>query len=244
MPMYWGSDTSGITVPGVYWEISPATSTTSATTLPYPWYNGITTSATTTNTNIIRWFVSTPTIGTPVYWAEADQSWIGQNAPPGYYEETGRRLAARETYVRAAPAIRRAVTRTHDQRELEWRERMAAQYAAERTAEAAERRRQHDAARSRANELLIAHLTPEQRESFETLKWFVVEGGRTKRKYRIHGNGGMAGNIEVIGENHRLCAHCDLHAIPLGDQLLAQKVTLELDEDHFLRTANRHPGRC
>jgi hypothetical protein len=97
-----------------------------------------------------------------------------------------------------------------------------------------------EAAKARAHALLLSHLTPAQRQTFETNKWFLVEGGRSKVKYRIRGHT-CAGNIEILGSErvtHRLCCHCD-PTIPLGDQLLAQKLMLELDEDEFLKLANR-----
>jgi hypothetical protein len=94
----------------------------------------------------------------------------------------------------------------------------------------------------RSMELLLAHLTPEQRRTFEENKWFVVEGGRTKRKYKIHAEGHLNANVEVMGENHRLCAHCN-YDLPYNDQVLMQKVMLELDEDSFLRVANRRGMR-
>jgi len=101
----------------------------------------------------------------------------------------------------------------------------------------------HDphAAAARARELLIEHLTAEQRETYQRHGFFVVEGGRSKQKYRIR-SGSLIGNVDVLdGDNvrHRLCAHA-AHEIPMGDQLLIQKFLLEHDEDHFLRTANRH----
>jgi hypothetical protein len=99
-----------------------------------------------------------------------------------------------------------------------------------------------EAAKARALALLLSHLTPAQRQTFEANKWFIVEGGRSKTRYRIRGQT-CAGNVELLdGEEratHRLCCHCD-HTIPLGDQLLAQKLMLELDEDEFLKLANRH----
>jgi len=97
--------------------------------------------------------------------------------------------------------------------------------------------------KERAINLLLEHLTPEQRETFRNNDWFVVDGGKSKTKYRIHSRGSLMANIDVIKDDktlHRLCAHCDVHAIPLGDQLLAQKLMLEFDEDEFLRIANRH----
>ncbi len=112
--------------------------------------------------------------------------------------------------------------------------------ASERTAESRQRR---EAATKRAHELLLEHLTPEQRDAFTRNGWFIVQGGRTGQRYRINANRGLAGNVDVVGRNdrvsHRLCAHLDSQ-LPMGDQLVAQKLMLEFDEDHFLRTANRH----
>ena len=98
-------------------------------------------------------------------------------------------------------------------------------------------------ARKRADELLLSQLTSEQRETFKRNKWFVVEGGKSKQRYRIRAVDHLVANIDVLdGERvqHRLCAHADLAAIPLGDQLLAQKMMIEAAEDDFLRVANRH----
>lgn len=99
------------------------------------------------------------------------------------------------------------------------------------------------AAGERAHGLLLAHLTPEQRRTFEANKWFVVEGGRSKQRYRIRA-GTVVANIDVLdGEHvaHKLCGHINHGAgVPIGDHLLAQKVMLELAEDDFLRLANRH----
>jgi hypothetical protein len=109
-------------------------------------------------------------------------------------------------------------------------------------------------ARDRARELLLSHLTLEQRETLERNKWFVVRGGKSGKLYRIRDQGSMVANIEelivepqrvmLIDEvrqaSHRLCAHCDLFKYPLGDQLLAQKLMLEIEEEAFLKIANRH----
>jgi hypothetical protein len=146
----------------------------------------------------------------------------------------------RNEYVPYTPAIIRRLTDRHDREEL------AAAQEAQRQAMLERQRVEREAramAGTRSMELLLAHLTPEQRHTFEQNKWFVVEGGRTKQKYKIHANGGLNANIEVIGKNHRLCAHCDSHTMPFNDHVLMQKVMLELDEDSFLRVANRHPMR-
>lgn len=100
-----------------------------------------------------------------------------------------------------------------------------------------------EAVRERARALLLTQLTDEQRETFEKNGWFVVEGGKSGRKYRVAANDNCAANIYVLdGERvtHRLCGHCDLKKVPLADHLLAQKLMLESAEEEFLRIANRH----
>jgi len=96
-------------------------------------------------------------------------------------------------------------------------------------------------ARSRAKELLMSHLTPEQQRTFKDNGWFIVEGGKSKTKYRIRCDHSTANIYALKGDQttHRLCAHCLPH-IPLADHLLAQKVMLEMAEETFLRLANRH----
>lgn len=98
-------------------------------------------------------------------------------------------------------------------------------------------------ARDRAKELLLANLTPAQKETLEKNKWFLVEGGRSKQRYRIR-VGSVSGNIDVMDGDkvrHRLCAHLNQTiGIPSDDHILAQKLMLEAAEDDFLRTANVH----
>lgn len=117
--------------------------------------------------------------------------------------------------------------------------------ARQRLIQAAQLEKHSQAARDRALNLLLSHLTPEQRATFEAKKWFIVEGGRSKRQYRIHANDNVAANIEVLDLDgrrtlSRLCGHCNITKVPLGDHVLAQKIMLESDEDAFLRIANRH----
>jgi hypothetical protein len=109
--------------------------------------------------------------------------------------------------------------------------------------QAAVTRSHAEAAKKRALDLLIEHLTPEQQKTFEEKKWFVVEGGKSKTQYRIRAQDHLIANIDVIEggrTKHKLCGHCDIKKVPLGDQLLAQKMMLELAEDDFLSVANRH----
>lgn len=99
-------------------------------------------------------------------------------------------------------------------------------------------------ANQNAERLLLAHLTPQQREQYQQHRYFEVftARGRTVRRYRIHH--GWAGNIQVFeGDRHieNLCIH-PTTPVPHADNLLSQKFMLEADEDHFLKTANHHPA--
>lgn len=95
----------------------------------------------------------------------------------------------------------------------------------------------------RARDLLISFLSDDQRRTYEEHNWFIVVGGRSGRRYRING-GTYAGNVDLLAANDnnkveaRFCGHCDA-SIPLGDQLLAQKVMLEVDEPAYIALANR-----
>ena len=128
-----------------------------------------------------------------------------------------------------------------EQREVTEAARRQAMQAQQALAEQEVQRRR--TAMDRANALLLEHLTPAQRDTFTKNGWFIVEGGRSKTKYRIHARS-VAGNIDVLDRQdrvtHRLCCHARDHSIPSGDHHLSQKIMLELAEDDFLRLANRH----
>ena len=101
------------------------------------------------------------------------------------------------------------------------------------------------AARNRARELLLAHLTEKQRKTFTEKGWFIVEGGKTKKQYRIHA-GKFAMNIyELQAANDNappvcnLCAHVPTHLCPVEDNALAQKLMIETAEDEFRQIAVR-----
>lgn len=106
-----------------------------------------------------------------------------------------------------------------------------------------EQLKKSEEAGAKAKELLLGHLTPAQKETFNKNNWFVVEGGRSKQQYRIKA-GSYSINIEVMDGKkvkHRLCAHLHYNAgVPLHDHILAQKIMLESAEDDFLKIANRH----
>ena len=100
-----------------------------------------------------------------------------------------------------------------------------------------------EAARNRARDLLLDHLTEAQRETIRQHGWFVVEGGRSRTPYRIHINRGPAGNIDEL-DGHglvraRLCGHIRHTWVPDYDEFLAQMLMLQAEEDEYLRIANR-----
>jgi len=156
------------------------------------------------------------------------------------WEEDAPDVTPAQTVTLAAPAVRRS-------RHRAWLIEEAQAYAA-RQAEATEAARLATAAKQtaqqRAEALLLSHLTAEQAGTFRDNKWFVVEGGKSKRKYRVRTNGELVANIDVMDGDrvaHRLCGHINHTAgVPTNDHFLAQKVMLELAEDEFLRLANRH----
>ena len=94
------------------------------------------------------------------------------------------------------------------------------------------RRRQ---ARQRAEELLLAWLSPEQRAQYRTAGRFEVTTAAGHR-YRVCPRG-------VVRLDPRGWAYCIEAAtpVPVADELLAFKLLLETDEPRFLATAHRYP---
>lgn len=94
----------------------------------------------------------------------------------------------------------------------------------------------HRVASRKAEELLLDNLTEEQADEYRRLQRFaVVIGDRT---YRIRK--GMHGNLDVIEDDRvieRLCVYAR-GGVPEQDNMLAQKLLLETDEEHVRRTAN------
>lgn len=113
----------------------------------------------------------------------------------------------------------------------------AIQAERDRVAEKARRAVMH-----RAEELLVSHLNPAQLAEYKKDKRFMVHG-RSGARYLIECDR-YAGNIIQINKpligsevRRRLCCHARSD-IPLGDQILTQKLLLEHHEDEFVRTAN------
>jgi len=121
--------------------------------------------------------------------------------------------------------------------------RLHAEAVARARAEQEQREAKRNAGEVKARGLLLENLTAKQRETFEKHGWFIVVGGKTKTEYRIR-TVGVAGNIDVLNKKGeaiaRLCRHCSNYEIPRHDQHLAQKLSLQYDEENFVKHANRH----
>jgi heme exporter protein D len=96
------------------------------------------------------------------------------------------------------------------------------------------RRRQ---ARQRAEELLLAWLSPSQRAQYRSRGRFEVTTAAGHR-YRVCPGG-------VVGLDPRGWAYCieSTSPVPVADELLAFKLLLETDEQRFLATAHRYSYR-
>ena len=233
---WWSSPTATAATGSSYYSLLGTNTTT------------LTTATTTGSHTHAIWYTDQLQNQGTVAWSHAQSAthWGGLTNDPQealylHQLEGWTRMEARRRLY--SPAIRRGAAARVERYEREIAE------ARERNAAAA-LERQHatiqahsDEAKKRALDLLLEHLTPAQRETFHKNSWFIVEG-RSMRRYRVNARGSLAGNVDVLDSNmktiHRLCAHCDIHSIPLGDQLLAQKLMLEFDEETFLRIANRH----
>lgn len=116
--------------------------------------------------------------------------------------------------------------------------------AAEARRERAQRAAERKAADERARMLLLEHLTPEQREYVKKHKFFVIEGGKSKKKYRIWTERGTNGNVERLKDDgHPDLAYCvhltsDKFVFPHSDHILGQKLMLEMAEEEIMKVAN------
>lgn len=101
-------------------------------------------------------------------------------------------------------------------------------------ASATEALRKHEAAKTRAKELLLESLTPTQRETYEKHLMFIVETPK-KNRYRLHLSQAPR---KLSGEKDAVSYCIHTHGLPREDELLGFKLLLEANEDEFLRTAN------
>lgn len=99
---------------------------------------------------------------------------------------------------------------------------------------------EHESARNRAWELFFDALTPAQKRSVKTWGYFYANGSQGGR-YRVGVDGYLA-NIYDVRNHRKICIYVrGKRDIPLGDHLLAQKLTIETNERQFLRRANFTP---
>jgi hypothetical protein len=98
------------------------------------------------------------------------------------------------------------------------------------------------AARERSFALLKDWLSPKQRADFEEHRMFCVIGERTGRRYVI--TSGYSNNVWRLDESGKPDAQLCFgpRKVHLGDILLAQKLTLETDEEEALGVANVSHG--
>jgi hypothetical protein len=224
MPFY----VSGLGDGGCLWATT--TSSTTGSSYNNPFYGALGGTAAATTTTVV--WVNTAVTDTH-----------DENGYPTPYEQGGMQQAALALYQRSA--MRQQEVNAQYQRMILAQRQAIAEADitnAQARSDSEARALRIKSASDRARELLLSKLSPEQRESFTKNKWFIVEGGLTKTKYRIRSNT-YAGNIDVldVANNvaYRLCVHCS-SAIPLEDHLLAQKIMLELAENDIVRLANRH----
>jgi hypothetical protein len=96
------------------------------------------------------------------------------------------------------------------------------------------RRRQ---ARLRAEALLWAWLSPDQRQQYRARRWFEVTTA-SGRRYRILR--GAVVRLDPRGSGYCIEA---TSPVPVADEMLANKLLLETNERRFLATAHRFPYR-
>lgn len=86
----------------------------------------------------------------------------------------------------------------------------------------------------RAKQLLLDHLSEEQKKTFEKEGWFECVGNKTGKTYRVHNYR----NVNTVQGKTKYCL-VQKNTVPLPDQLLTEKMLIENDEEKFLKVANR-----
>lgn len=92
---------------------------------------------------------------------------------------------------------------------------------------------------ARAKALLWSYLSNQQRDQLFLLNYFVVKGSRSGKVYRIAN--AFQGNI-IREDGHTYCLVPE-EPMPQWDQLLAQKLMIETQEQRFLKLAARQDGQ-
>lgn len=99
-------------------------------------------------------------------------------------------------------------------------------------------------ATTRAEELLKRWLSPEQITQYDREQTFDVHGSSSGKRFRIRKKGAF--NIdELDASGIVMCTYCFLPqgGLPLGDVMLAQKISLETNEEAALKIAHTEPLR-
>jgi hypothetical protein len=161
----------------------------------------------------------------------------------------GRKTVARPTtsdattsgsYIIQTQPAYQAPVRTAEQIAEETQRRMA-QLKADQLA-SAEREAKRQAAKAKAEQLLVEHLTEEQEQAWKENRAIFVTA-KSGRRFKIRE--GRAGTIEEINAEGKairsFCVHVEPHNVPDADNVLAQKLALEHNEEALLRMANNHP---
>lgn len=97
-----------------------------------------------------------------------------------------------------------------------------------------ERQKEIDAAKAKAETLLLEHLNPEQRASYVNHGLFIVETPK-KNRYKLDRH---RPPYKVENDKHTVSYCIHTHGVPKEDELLGFKLLLEANEEEFLRTAN------
>ena len=97
----------------------------------------------------------------------------------------------------------------------------------------------HAAVNAKAEELLRDWLKPDQLAEYLEHGHFHVIGGTSGRRYRIR-KGEVVNIVALNGDGSPHCKLCfePMGSLPVGDVMLAQKLSLELDERRALDAAN------
>jgi len=91
-------------------------------------------------------------------------------------------------------------------------------------------------AERRAEALLKAFLTPEQRKQLAEMSAFLVKS-ETGKTYKISKK--KSRNVTLLGQGGQpILGYCAVADVPLADQMLTQKLMLETNEAEFCRLAN------
>lgn len=185
-------------------------------------------------------YTSASSVVSGVVWA----SWVGMSTSTASSVTISTTAAIwgnwnQVSYVHGAAAPRKPVSLTEEQREEQRLANLARENA--RAAEVAARKAEKEESDKRAEALLQAHLSAEQKEQLAREDWFLVDS-KSGKKYRI--NRGRVANIDVLDENdvvvRSLCVH-PRDTVPDADTMLSQSLMLKYDEEDLLKMANVHP---